>query len=250
MENTSVFFGAKSKFYEEYAKIQCEIADWTAEFAGKNGITAGGLWLDLGSGTGFAKSAIVNKFNNVNIISLDIALTEKIDVCADFDNLPFAENSFDRIISCSAVQWSKNIENLMSNIYKILKKDGKFIFSIFENGTLENLQKIQIKWGIIPQVNFYDKSYFGDIIADFNILASESKVFSQKFTDGYSALKSISKIGASYHGGKLLSPRELKNFVKEYEKSFENAAWATHNEITHDYRALFYVLEKGDNPRL
>ena len=243
MENTSVFFGTKSKFYDEYAKIQSEIADFTAKFSKKNGITADGFWLDLGSGTGFAKKGMMPD-QNINIISLDIALTDKIDICADFDFLPFRENSFDKVISCSAVQWSQNIENLMSNIYKILKKDGIFILSLFENGTLENLQNLQKKWGVIPQVSFYDKNYFEVIITDFNILASESKVFSQKFSDGYSALKSISKIGATNHGGKFLSRKMLRNFVKEYEKSFENGV------IIHDYRALFYVLEKGDNPRL
>lgn len=226
-------FAAKSKFYDKYAVIQREITDFTANFAN---IEPAGSWLDLGSGTGFAKKSILNKFNNINMISLDIALTDKIDVCADFDFLPFAENSFDNIISCSALQWSKNIENLIKNIYKILKPNGKFILSIFETGTLENLQEIQKKFGIIPQVLFFEKNYFENLLKNtgFEILASENKTFSQKFSDGYSAIKSISKIGASNHGGNFLSPKKLKNFISQYEK----------NEIIHDYKTLFYVLEK------
>lgn len=245
MENLSVFFGAKRSFYDEYAKIQNNIANFTAKFAKENSILVNGFWLDLGSGTGFVKKSIINNFEitnpeNVNIISLDIAISKTTDICADFDFLPFCENSFDKIISCSAIQWSKNIENLMKNIYEILKKDGKFIVSVFENGTLENLQKIQKKFNVLPQVSFFEKSYFENSAqkAGFEVLASAENVFSQKFNDGYSALKSISKIGASNHGGKFLSPQELNKFILQYEKSFSG------NEIIHDYKTLFYILEK------
>jgi len=226
-------FAAKSKFYDKYAIIQREIAEFTANFAD---VKPDGLWLDLGSGTGFAKNSILNKFSNINVISLDIALTDKIDICADFDFLPFVENSFDKIISCSALQWSKNIENLMVNIYNILNKNGKLILSFFENGTLENLQEMQKKFGIIPQVLFYDKNYFENLAkkTGFEILAVENRTFSQKFSDGYSALKSISKIGASNHNGKFLSSKELKTFISQYGD----------DEIIHDYKTLFYILGK------
>jgi len=242
MRNTAIFFGSKSANYEEYAKIQSEVADFAAKFAKESSVEPYGLWLDLGSGTGFAKKKFAENFpkTDINIITADIAFSSNLSVCCDFDFLPFANNSFDGIISCSALQWSKNIENLINNAYKILNDGGKFMCSVFENGTLGNLQKTQKKFDILSQVSFFDKIYFENLLkkTGFTVSKSESKTFSQKFSDGYFALKSISKIGATNHGGKVLSPKILKDFVKEYENTFTNG------EIIHNYRTLFYILEK------
>ena len=240
MRNTAVFFGSKSANYEENAIIQNEVADFAAKFAKENLISSNGLWLDLGSGTGFAKKKLAKNFPNTNIVTIDIVNSNGLSVCCDFDFLPFVDNSFDGIISCSALQWSQNIENLIRNTYEILNKGGKFVCSVFENGTLKNLQETQKKFGILPQVSFFNKIYFEKLLktTGFTVLESESKTFSQKFSDGYFALKSISKIGATNHGGKVLSPKTLKDFVKEYENTFTNG------EIIHNYRTLFYILEK------
>lgn len=241
-QNTPVFFEGKNKFYDEYAKIQSDIAKYLAKLARIAAVLPTGLWLDLGCGTGFAEKNIQNKSASANFISLDIAFSSKIDVCADFDYMPFCKESFDNIISTSAIQWSKNIESLMENIAQILKKDGKFIVSVFETGTLANLMQTQIDFQIIPQVSFFERNDFERIIrnAGFEVSASKSKTFTQIFPNGYSALKSISKIGATSHSGKFLSKNDIKRFISQYEKSFEDAA-----EITHDYKTLFYILSKS-----
>ena len=240
MEKSSVYFGVKSRFYDKYARIQSEVADITAKFARDNSLSPHGLWLDLGSGTGFAKRSMLNNFGNINIISLDIALIAETDICADFDKLPFTKGAFDGIISCSAMQWSRDIEALLRGTHEVLKADGRFVFSVFEQGTLDNLQKTQIQFDIIPKVFFYDKIFFDDLLqkTGFRILANESVTFSQKFPDAYSALKSISGIGASDHGGDMLLPTQLRRFVSQYERSFGGG------EIVHDYKTVLYIAGK------
>ena len=49
----------------------------------------------------------------------------------DENNLPFKQESVSGVFSCLYVDSIIDSENLFTNIYKILKKDGFLIFSIF-----------------------------------------------------------------------------------------------------------------------
>jgi|GEM_PF-2167332 len=245
MNNCAVFFGSKSAGYEQNAKIQCEIADETVKFcAQKVPEIKNGLWLDLGSGTGLARKKLVENFGKINIISLDISSLPLMEnenrVCGDFDFLPFLDNSFENIISCSALQWSKNIKNAIQNSFDALNVGGKFVLAVFGDNTLEKLRLVQNKFGIKPLVSFYEQKFFEEIFLEvgFEIMATNKRTFSQKFDFAYDALKSISKIGAASHGGRTLYPKYVKVFVEEYEKMFDGG------EIVHEYETFFYILEK------
>ncbi|MCL1947617.1 MAG: methyltransferase domain-containing protein [Chitinivibrionia bacterium] len=243
---SATFFGSKSVYYEENAKIQQKIVDETIKFAKNNNVLQpqNELFLDLGSGTGLVKKKLSENFEKINIISLDISpcALEKCEncVCGDFDELPFTDNSFDKIISCSALQWSKNIERVIKNSFDALKVGKNLIIAVFGNETLQNLQVLQKKFGIKSSVSFCNKKEFEEIIqkTGFKIIAKDEKTFSQKFENAYAALKNISKIGATSHEGKILSPKILKDFVSQYEKLFLDG------EIIHDYQTFFYILEK------
>ena len=245
MNNCAAFFGSKSAGYEQNAKIQSEIAEEAIKFCAKKvPEIKSGLWLDLGSGTGLARKKLVENFGEINIISLDISLLPLMEnknrVCGDFDFLPFLDNSFDKIISCSALQWSKNIKNALQNSFNALNLGGKFVLAVFGDKTLEKLRILQNKFGIKPLVSFYGQKFFEEIFFEigFEIIAKNESSFSQKFDFAYDALKSISKIGATNHDGKMLSPKDVKDFVKRYEKMFDDG------KIVHEYETFFYVLEK------
>ncbi|MDR0304993.1 MAG: methyltransferase domain-containing protein [Chitinispirillales bacterium] len=245
MNNCAVFFGSKTAGYEQNAKIQNEITKETVKFCiEKVPEFKNGLWLDLGSGTGFARKKLVGIFREINIISFDISLIPLLQnensVCGDFDFFPFSDNSFDKIISCSALQWSKNIKKVLQNLFNAIKIDGKLIIAIFGYGTLEKLQFLQKKFGIKPLVSFYKQEFLEEIFQEvgFGVTAKNENIFLQKFNFAYDALKSISKIGAASHDGNILSSKSLKEFVLQYEKMFED------NEIIHEYKTFFYILEK------
>lgn len=245
MNNCAVFFGSKSAEYERNAKIQSEIAEEAVKFCvEKVSEIKSGLWLDLGSGTGFARKKLVEIFGGINIISLDISFAPFMEnenrVCGDFDFLPFSDDSFDKIISCSALQWSKDIKKALQNSFDALKIGGKFVLTVFGGRTLENLRFLQNEFDIKPLASFYKQEFFEEIFHNtgFEIIAKNERIFSQKFYSAYDALKNISKIGATGHGGKILSPKKIKEFVLQYEKMFDGG------EIIHKYETFFYILEK------
>ena len=60
-------------------------------------------------------------------IGLDIYLGEVVDVVYDGNQIPFSDNSFDLIISSSVLEHVEDINTCISEAYRVLKPNGKFI---------------------------------------------------------------------------------------------------------------------------
>lgn len=105
------------------------------------------LVLDAGSGCGFS-SIVLNKLG-FNVVSLDIIkhlltyyqIPELNPTLADICLTPFRDETFEAIISISALQWiysdlnntnmENNLYNLINSFHRILKPNGKVIFQFY-----------------------------------------------------------------------------------------------------------------------
>jgi len=75
------------------------------------------LTLDLGCG--------VTK--HTNSIGIDISLNSDADVISNFEQgLPFADDSFDKVISLSVLEHVGNLDNILKEVKRILKPGGEF----------------------------------------------------------------------------------------------------------------------------
>lgn len=97
--------------------------------------------LMLGCGTGDeCKILIEHGANPKNIVGLDrsqksieIAKETYPDiefVVDDINNLPFLGNYFDFVYSSLSIHYSKTPEKVYKEVYRVLKKDGKFLLSL------------------------------------------------------------------------------------------------------------------------
>ncbi|MBC8757041.1 methyltransferase domain-containing protein [Kordia sp. YSTF-M3] len=95
--------------------------------------------LDVGCGLGATTNAIKKKFPNakvtgINISSRQISYAQQQYPNCDFKvmdaaQLSFPENHFDLIISVEAVFHFHTRETFLTEAYRVLKKEGEFIFS-------------------------------------------------------------------------------------------------------------------------
>lgn len=59
---------------------------------------------------------------------------------ADEEQLPFADDSFDLVLSCLSLHWVNDLPGTLAWINRILKPDGLFLASLFGGGTLGELR--------------------------------------------------------------------------------------------------------------
>ena len=139
-----------------------------------------GVLLDLGCGTGFLSSEILACSTPETLVVLDIALamlktthrrllnqSSVRCVCADAEYLPIAAQTFDSVFSNMALQWCRNLEAVFKDIRRVLKPNGRFVFSTFGSKTLYELKNA---WASVDDFNhvnhFYSqaeiRAFFGD----------------------------------------------------------------------------------------
>ena len=93
--------------------------------------------LDLGSGTGYCASLLAKRFHKARIVSLDLApsmlklakkrkgwFSSQRFACGDAEAMPFAEHSFDLVVSSLAIQWCQNLDAVFSEQQRVLRPDG------------------------------------------------------------------------------------------------------------------------------
>ena len=116
--------------------------------------------LELGTGPGRISKEVIKK--NVNFVGIDISW-KMISICKErlkkfknvkliqyniSKNLPFKDETFDFVYSIRVLKYVNNFEYVISEVSRILKKDGIFVFSMpnkYSINSLNIFHKIQYK---------------------------------------------------------------------------------------------------------
>lgn len=145
-------FSRAAEDYDRVATLQRQIGDRLISTLSSIPITPEKV-LDIGAGTGYCTSRILELYPSAEIVALDLAegmimalqsrfsgRTDIVGVCGDAEGMPFADQSFDCVFSNLAFQWCHQLEKLFGEIKRILKPNGTLIFSTFCTGTLKELE--------------------------------------------------------------------------------------------------------------
>jgi len=105
--------------------------------------------VDLGCGTGFFTNILASKYKQVCGVDLSkkmLAFAESKSthniqwIEADAYKLPFKSNTVDVIYSNLMIQWCDPLADLLTEITRVLKPGGLFVFSTLIDGTLHELK--------------------------------------------------------------------------------------------------------------
>lgn len=144
--NVARSFGRAAATYDGVAGLQRKIG---RELMGRlPSLAQNAVVLDLGAGTGFFARQLAGIFENAHVIALDIAepmlrqagFMEGLCVVGDAEAIPIRSGSVDLIFSNMCIQWCRSPERLFAEIRRILKPEGRVIFSTFGPKTLEELR--------------------------------------------------------------------------------------------------------------
>lgn len=142
-------FGRAAKTYDSVAGLQRRVGETLLTYLPES-LEDEAVVVDLGCGTGFFTPYLQQRFPVSSVLGLDLAegmvnhASKYHDanawLCADAEDLPFANNAVDVIFSSLAIQWCEDSDSLFSEIFRVLKPGGCFVFSTLGPNTLHELR--------------------------------------------------------------------------------------------------------------
>lgn len=141
-------FSRAAPSYDSVAQLQRDVANNLLETLP---LTHQATLLDLGCGTGYCLPALQQKMHGGTLLAVDLALgmlqfaRQERDVnagwiAADAENLPFADNTIDLVVSSLALQWCEQPQRLFTELRRVLPPNGKLLFSTLGPATLKELR--------------------------------------------------------------------------------------------------------------
>lgn len=159
------------------------------------------LALDIGSmgriGEYIPASAGVKKL-------VRMSRTHAMNVCADEEFLPFAENVFDVVLACGSLHFVNDLPGTLAQIARILKPNGLFLAMLPGGETLKELRasfeaaELELRGGISPRVSpFVDVRDAGSLLqrAGFALPVVDRELVDVSYAHPLKLLHDLRKMG-------------------------------------------------------
>lgn len=237
-------FDRAATSYDAAAVLQREVADRLLEQLDYVRLQPKRV-LDLGAGTGYCTEALAKRYKKAHIIAFDLAegmlkqarkrfnpITRHFRghgfACGDAESLPFADNSFDLIVSSLTMQWCHDLEKTFNELRRVLKPGGLIQFSTFGPDTLKELRAAWSAVDGFTHVNeFLDMHVVGDAMvhAQFADPVMSMETITLTYETAVDLMKDLKAIGAhnvnQNRNHQLMGKRRLQAFIDAYE-AFRN----------------------------
>ncbi|MCU7938479.1 MAG: malonyl-ACP O-methyltransferase BioC [gamma proteobacterium symbiont of Bathyaustriella thionipta] len=244
-------FNKAAETYDTFAIVQREVCERLLERLDYIKVEPQ-IILDIGAGTGQGSQGLALQYPDARIISMDLAenmllknrdkmqlqssIADKVKnlfkskqahqfVCADAEQLPFADASMDMIFSSLTIQWCSDLTTLFNEFRRVLKPGGLLMFTTLGTQTLHELRA---SWAAVSDkvhVNqFADMLDIGDAL--YHAQVENPVMDNETIVLNYQTIKQIlielKAVGAHNQNiGRekaLTGKNRLKAMYKAYEK--------------------------------
>jgi len=165
--------------------------------------------LDLGAHNGLLAEYLPPQAGIEMLVQSDLcgAMVEKgkgLRVIADEELLPFAENSFDLVMSAGSLHWVNDVPGTLIQINRILKPDGLFLAILPGGETLGELRRsfeqaeLAISGGLSPRISpFIDVKDAGSLLqrAGFSLPVTDSETLTVTYAHPLKLLQDLRGMG-------------------------------------------------------
>lgn len=229
-------FGAAAERYDITAQMQAEIlaervAALNMEIAGLNDP----LLLDMGCGTGRLAALVQESKLDWRIIGSDLSFgmckvaRERCSVVtAPAERLPFANGTFDALLSSLVLQWVARLPETFAESRRVIKQGGVAVFALFGTSSLKELREAFEAVDEFPHVMEFPSLELVRAAAQqggFEILAAEREMRMEWYSTARQLGRELKGIGAANrHAARsrgMMSPRQWRQMEAEYTELFE-----------------------------
>lgn len=227
--------------------------------------------LEIGCGTGYLTSTLVELFPTAHITAVDIApgmiveikskfKNKNVDfICEDIEEIEL-NDTYDLVISNATFQWFNDMPKTLQKLYAALNPKGLLCFSTFGKQTFCELkecfektrQVMNMNEPVYPGQSFYHLDELATLCqyahanknTEGEILVQSKELFEYEYFDTcIDFFYSIKKIGAnnSNKSGRCTSPAFIKKVMELYNEHFRE-----HKKVRATYHCLFYKMIKKD----
>ena len=144
-------FSRGAEEYDLHTPVQKRVMETLLGFLSGNLNHFPSRILDVGCGTGQLLMSLSKIYPEASLFGLDLSsgMLEKaaeilggnaVLVNGDAESPPFQSSFFDLVVSTSTFQWLENLFPCFSAVHAILKPGSRFVFAMFGDGTLKELQ--------------------------------------------------------------------------------------------------------------
>lgn len=240
-------FDSKSVFYEETVVVQKRVRERIlSQLTEMDDGDEPRRILDVGAGTGMLLRALRGIYPEAFLAGIDLApgmgrtAMETIGVGdgrlfveGDAERLPFADCSFDLVISTSAFQWLNSLKPAFCEVMRVLSSGGAFRFALFGRDTLHELRTSYRRAACISARDGWDRTHkFFSLhnveaalkYAGFSQCRVEKDTEKEFHPDVSSLLRSLRRMGAGNASRKgdrgLAGKRVMKEMMEIYQREF------------------------------
>ena len=243
-------FSRAAASYDHSASIQKQIAK-----AGLAMLPGGeGRVLDIGCGTGCNTWHLAQR--GFTATGLDIApgmldyargCFPEIDfVQGDAQRLPYHSAVFDRVFSSMALQWCSDPEQVMRQVFQVLKAQGIAGLNIMVAGSFHELDSSRQAAGLAVTTNpmfSHEHWYAAALAAGFTVNHALLKTYTDEFDDVLALLRSIKGVGA----GTCLGNRARQSLSRAHLQQLSQAYCdyqLANGRMPLSYQVSHFILEK------
>ena len=166
-------------------------------------------------------------------------------VCADAEQLPFAEQCLDAVFSNLALQWCSDLDAVFSGIRLALKPGKPLVFSTFGPQTLCELKSAWACVDSYQHVNsFYSEAELKQFlaVAGFNNIQLTNHRYSSRYASVWALMQELKQLGAHHvvtgANKQITTKTAMQQMISAYEKQLaDNQIVATFEVISITARA-------------
>jgi SAM-dependent methyltransferase len=165
--------------------------------------------LDLGCRDGLMAGILAGRGGIGTLVQSDLSAVMArrapgLKVVADEEALPYADGTFDLILSCLALHWVNDLPGALVQVRRALKPDGLFLAALFGGETLKELRaalaeaEIAVEGGLSPRVSpFADVRDAGDLLprAGFRLPVADAESIPVSYGDPLRLLADLRGMG-------------------------------------------------------